>query len=259
MAEADLTGFQSIQRGFTAHLRHPDLCPGPEDVDDRRMQIYRDLIFNNVSSLLATNFPVIRHLLPEGHWRAMVRDFFIRHRAQTPLFHELAQEFIGYLQDERVPDPADPPFLLELAHYEWVELALQIDETEPELSGLDPNGDLLEAPPACSPLAWPLSYRYPVHRIAPDFQPAEPPTAPTHLVVYRTRDDRVAFMEINAVTHRLLVLMQEIPHEPGRVLLRRIGTELQHPDPDKVIAFGAALLEDLRARGILLGTRVRGD
>jgi uncharacterized protein len=204
--------------------------------------------------LLAGNFPVMLRILPDAHWNGLIRDFFVRHRAKTPLFLELGQEFLDFLQSARADDPRDPPFLLELAHYEWVELALQISDAEPDRTHIDPTGDLLEGRPVVSPLAWNLTYRFPVHRIGPDCQPDAPPDEPTHLVVYRTPDDAIAFLEINAVTQRLLILLdEESSPQTGREVLGRIAAELGHPDPDQVIAFGAGLMEDLRTKGVLLG------
>lgn len=244
------------QRAFASHLRDPTTFPGPDDVEDRRMAIYRDLVVNNVSALLAGNFPVIRQILPDLHWDGLIRDFFARHRAKTPLFLELGQEFLDFLQGARANDPRDPPFLLELAHYEWVELALQISDAEPDWACIDPAGDLLAGRPVVSPLSWNLSYGFPVHRIGPDCQPDAPPAEPTHLVVYRTPGDDIAFLEINAVTQRLLILLQEETSPPtGHAALSRIAAELGHADPDQVIAFGVGLMEDLRTRGILLGTQ----
>lgn len=257
MAEAPALGFQAVQLALSAHLRDPTGAPPPPDLEERRLKIYRELIFNNVESLLAGYFPVLRQILPLDHWRGLVRDFFIRHRARTPLFTELAQELLDFLYRERGADPADPPFLLELAHYEWVELALLISEEEPDLAGLDPEGDLLAGAPALSPLAWPLSYRFPVHRIGPDYQPKEPLAEPTHLVVYRNRDERVEFLETNAVTQRLLQLIGDGVERSGRASLEQIAVELHHPNPGRVIAYGSDLLEELRTRGILLGARPR--
>jgi hypothetical protein len=205
--------------------------------------------------LLAGNFPVLRRILTEDHWKGLVRDFFIRHRASTPLFTELPQEFLDFIHRERGPQPGDPPFLLELAHYEWVELALLISDAEPDLRGLDPNGDLLAGIPALSPLAWPLCYRFPVHRISPENQPQEPPAEITYLIVYRNRAERVEFLETNAVTKRLLQLLGEGEQRSGRGQLGQIASELDHPSPEQIIAFGADLLEDHRARGIILGSR----
>ena len=239
MADDWTSGFQATQHALTAHLRDPDRNPAPRELEDRRVGIYRELIFNNVESLLAGNFPVLRRILPEAHWKGLVRAFFVRHRAKTPLFTELPRELLDFIHNEREADPSDPPFLLELAHYEWVELALMISEEEPDLTGVDPNGDLLARAPVLSPLAWPLSYRFPVHRIGPDLQPQEPPAEPTYLVVYRNRSERVEFLETNAVTQRLLELLCEGSDRSGRAQLERIAGELRHPKPEQVVDFGA--------------------
>jgi len=248
-------GFTEGQRSFAAHIRDPEGRPRPADVEERRMAVYRELVFNNVASLLSKTFPVIRLILDEDHWSALVRGFFVHHRCTSPLFHELGQEFLAYLQDERTEDPRDPPFLLELAHYEWVELAMDISDDEPPPDLADPNGDLMTERPVVSPLAWALSYRFPVHRIGPDYRPDVPPAEPTHLVVYRTRRGQVEFLEINAVTQRLLQLLKEGPAPTGLTAVTRIAEELRHPQPAQVIESGRALLSDLRRRDILLGTR----
>jgi hypothetical protein len=57
------------------------------------------------------------------------------------------------------------------------------------------------------------------------------------------------------VTQRLLALLQEVPASSGYGHLNQIAEELGHPAPEQVLEFGARLLEELRARGVLLGTR----
>ncbi len=243
------------QYEFAAHIRDPANQPRPADVEDRRMAIYRDLFYNNVESLLAGNFPVVRRLLSDDHWHGVVRDFLVKHRCETPLFLELAQEFLDYLQNERDSEPDDPPFLLELAHYEWVELALAISDEDADLAAIDPNGDLMAGRPLVSPLAWHLSYRYPVHRISEEYRPTSPPDEITRLVVYRDRADEIGFLEINAVTQRLLQLLQENPEWTGHQTVKQIAEELQHPQPQTVMDAGRELLYELRNRNIVLGTR----
>jgi len=248
-------GFVELQRAFAGHIRDPQRRPCPADVEDRRMAIYRNLFFNNVSGLLKANFPVLHNVLGDARWRELVRDFLIEHRCDTPLFPEIGQELIAYLSDVRDAHAGDPPFLLELAHYEWVETALNLSDDEADPSLADPNGDLLSSCPIVSPLAWNLSYRFPVHQIGPDNQPTEPPAEPTHLIVYRNRQDRVEFMQINAVTQRMLQLLREDAARTGLDVLNAIAAELQHPQPEQVIAAGSQLLADLRARHVILGTR----
>jgi len=252
---AESADFRQLQAAFTAHIRDPQSKPRPADVEDRRMAIYRDLFYNNVEGFIRDGFPVLRSLTPDEVWHRRVRAFFAEHRCTSPYFAEIAREFVDWLLEERGEHPDDPPFIGELAHYEWVELALQVSDADRELPPLERNGDVFDEVPVISPVAWPLAYHYPVHRIGPDFQPEEPGEQPTCLVVYRDRLDAIHFLEINAVTYRLLELLQANPDWRGADAVRQVGEELAHPDPDAVMAHGRALLEDLRARNILIGTR----
>lgn len=244
-----------LQKEFTAHIRDPERQAVPEGVEDRRMRIYRNLFFNNINSLLASNFPVLRKIMDDKTWDALVRDFYANHRSRTPLFPEIGREFLRYLQDERETREDDPPFLLELAHYEWVELALSLDERDTEDVAVERGGDLLHDAPVLSPLLQVLSYRFPVHRIGPDFQPESASEQATHLLVYRNRDDDVKFMQLNDVTRLLLEFMQARPEACGQELLEQVATAIRHPEPQKVISSGAGLLRDLADRDILLGSR----
>lgn len=256
-AVAEQARFQQVQYAFAAHLRDPEHAPRPADVDDRRMGVYRELIFNNIDGFLADTLPVLHGILPAAQWTALVRDFLVHHRAHSPYFLDIPREFLRYLDEQRGERPEDPPFLRELAHYEWVELALSVHDAAPDSDGIDRDGDLLAGHPLLSPLAWPLSYRFPVQRIGPDHQPAVPPAEPTYLLVYRDADDAVRFLELNPVSARLLGLLAEHAAErnyTGRQALDTVAAELRHPEPDRVIAHGLDLLHDWRSRGIVLGT-----
>jgi hypothetical protein len=254
---AERPRFQQVQYAFAAHIRDPGHAPRPADVDDRRMGVYRELFFNNINGFLADTLPVLHRILPESDWTALVRDFMIRHRAHSPYFLDIPREFLRYLDERRGEQPQDPPFLRELAHYEWVELALSVHAAALDTDDLDRAGDPLAGHPVLSPLAWPLSYRYPVHRIGPDHQPDTPPAQATHLLVYRDAADEVRFLELNPVSARLIGLLTEHADDPaytGRQALETIAAELQHPQPEQVFAGGRQILEDWRARGIVLGT-----
>jgi len=248
-----------LQTAFAGHIRNPESVPAPAGVEDRRMKIYRDLFFNNISRLLASNFPVLRQLHRTGNWSRLIREFYVEHRSHTPLFPELPREFLRYLEERRRERRGDLPFLLELAHYEWVELALSLDTRNLEDIIVDRNGDMLNGIPVLSPLAWPLSYRYPVHRIGPGYQPAEPPAEQTHLLVYRDRSDQVKFMQLNDVTRLLLALMQEQTELTGAHLLELTAAEIKHPSKAKVISSGTDLMQGLLARDVLLGSRPKNQ
>ena len=250
-----LADFKKYQYEFTAHLRDPTKNPLPEGIEDRRMGIYRDLLYNNIEGFLASGFPVIRKIYSDKNWHNMVRDFFSQHKSHSPYFLEISQEFIDYLQHERTPHKEDPAGLIELAHYEWVELALHISDETISMENIDANGNLLTTHPIFSPVAWPLIYQYPVHTMGPDNIIDELPQQQTHLVVYRNRKDEVQFLEINPVTARLIALLRENDLYTGLDAIEHIIKEMNHPQPDIVKQGGLNALQELQQYGIILGTQ----
>ncbi len=253
---ADLPDFQKKQFAFAAHIRDPDHVAAPADVEDRRMAIYRELFFNNIRNLLSNMFPVLKKLHTTDKWEGMIRQFMQKHRAETPYFLQLPQEFLDFLQNEYELQDNDFPFLMELAHYEYIELALSISEDSNDLTGVDPAGDLLANVPVKSMLAWAYSYHYPVHRISPDNLPTEPSEQPVYLAVYRRENDKVNFLELNPITARLLEAIEKNGEgKSGAGLLRDLAVEISYPDVDALIQHGAAALEEMKQLEILTGTR----
>jgi hypothetical protein len=254
-----MDNFQQVQRQLTSHIRNPDVEAPPSGIEDRRLKIYRDLFYQNIEGFISGAFPVLRSIYAaneqDEQWHAMVRDFMVKHQCHTPYFLEISQEFLLYLQETREPTEQDLPFMLELAHYEWVELVLDVSDEDVKQVPADPNGDLLAAIPVVSPLAWSLAYQYPVHQIGKDLQPKQPSEQATYLVVYRNRDDEVKFMETNAVTARLLELLNAENNKSGLEILQQIAEEMQHPQPQQIIDGGVSLMNDLLATNIILGTR----
>ena len=248
--------FQKTQRDFSAHLRDPDRCPAPAAVEDRRIKIYRDLFYNNVENFLSNGFPVIRSVTDDGAWHRLVRAFFSEHACSSPYFVDIPRGFVEYLSARPAIAADFPEWLLELAHYEWMEVALDISHDEIPQSGFNPSGDLLAAAPFVSPLVCVLSYHWPVHRIAADAIPEKPLATPVWLVVYRTADDVVRFMEINAGTAALLQALEASPLASGREVLLSLGQQFGM-DAEKILQFGKETLSHLHERGILLGTRLQ--
>lgn len=241
------------QLQFAAHIRHPQQNPAPADIEDRRLAIYRNLFYNNIESFLASGFPVLKSIIEEAHWHSMVRDFIHRHQSHSPLFLKISEEFLSYLQTERTADARDPEFMLELAHYEWVELALDISTIDIP-NNLQPQANMLDDIPQLSPTAWRFTYQYPVHRIGPQYQPAAGQIEPTSLIVYRTRALQIGFMETNPITLRLLDII-ESQQCSGRQAIVKLAEEINHPEPDSLVEFGAEIISQLYNKDIISGFR----
>ena len=252
----EVASLQQLQNEFTAHVRNPSSIAAPAGIEGRRMKIYNDLIYNNIESFLSGGFPVLRSLHRDEDWHLLVRDFIVSYRCDSPYFLEISQEFLNYLMQVRKASPVDPPFMLELAHYEWVELALDVDPEEIPREGVDTEGDLLAGVPVLSPLVMSLQYTYPVHLLGPGTEPDVAPAEPTFLVVYRNAADEVKFMESNAATARLLELLSENGALcTGRELLEQLAQEMNAESVTSVIDFGAKMLQQFRDVDIIPGCR----
>lgn len=238
------------QYALARHLRDPARHPAPPGLDARRVRVYRELFFNSIESLLAGSFPVIRATLGDARWKALVRDFYANHRSRTPLFPQVAGEFVAFAQHDT--DAQLPPWLPELAHYEWIEQALLTRDAQPPSH--DPDGDLLDGVPLLSPLAMPLAYRWPVLEIGPSFVPTEPPAQATTLLVHRDAAHQVQFVRIAPLVYRLLASLQANAWS-GRKHLAALAAETGS-DPSEFETHGHALLLQLRAQGVIPGTLI---
>ena len=183
-----------------------------------------------------------------------MRTFFRDHPLHDPLFRTMPGEFVRYLEARGV-QPGDLPWLLELAHYEWVEVAVTFDESRIDDVPHDPQGDVVHGVPVVSPTAWPLAYRYPVQQIRPDFLPQSAPDGITCLIVARNREDDVSFMEVDVLTLKLLQAVKENPGTTGLQCLSALADSFESGEREAMIESGKSILRALRARDVLLGTQ----
>ena len=241
--------FQRYQLEFTAHIRNPSANKKPAQVDDARMAVYREIVFNNILNSVTTCFPVCVQVLGKSDWEKLVRQFFAKHQATTPIFREIPQQFLQFLNTAGHL----PAYFQQLAHYEWVELAVNTKNTMP----LDPplnlskNTDLLNEKPILAPAHMLLEYDYAVHKISKRNKTKI--AEKTYLLVFRNSEFKVKFIELNSTTYQLLRLLKE-NNMLGKQALVRLAEDIKHPDADAVIQFGAEILRDLAKQGVIIGS-----
>ncbi len=261
---SDIEALKRAQYAFAQHLRDPSDAPAPPDIEDRRMNIYRRLFINNITNFLKSTYQRTHELLGEDRWRKLTRDYYRDHVSDAPLFPELPGAFLQYLSDERptgkhTDEEPDPPWLTELAHYEWVETALRFADDPDQVEGINPNGDLLTERPVISELAWLLRYEFPVDKISAAELPDEPTGQPHFYIAWRDTEDEVNFVSLNLVSARLFELVRDTSGDSGEQQLAKIAAEMNHPDPDKIRESGLAILEQWREKQILIGTLPASD
>src|SRR5205823_634378 len=108
--------------------------------------------------------------------------------------------------------------------------------------------------PVVSPLAWVLGYRFPVHRIGPDYRPLAAPPEPTWLLLARGRDDEVRFNEVNALSAMLIERLQQNTERTGLQCLDALLAEHAAGNAAELREAGKGVLLELQAREAILGT-----
>lgn len=249
-SKLQLPEFQRYQFAFTSHIRDPKQVKRPAGVEARRMKIYNELLYNNLESFLLACFPVLRKVLGNRRWARLVRAFFLEHRSHTPYFRQIPDEFMQFLQNGWEAYDAYPEFMLELAHYEWIELVLTVSNRDEQLAEHDANGDLIEGRPVLNPVLANLAYQYPVHRIRPRVKVM---AAPTFLLVFRDAEFNIRFIEQSHVSARLLKLL-ESGNLTGLEAVTQLADEIGHDNPSQLVDFAKGFLEELRLAGAVLGT-----
>ena len=249
---AEIPKFKQLQQQFAGHIKSPLCIDRPSDVDERHMSIYRDLFFNNIMGFLSGGFPVLAEIMGEKRWLEVGRDFFIRHHNKTPYFLEISREFLRFLENEFTPSEKDPVYLYELAHYEWLELFVDV-EPEPEqiaFHAVTDKSDVLTKVPVLSAIIEGFLYQYPVHQISSDNR--HPAPQQSALIVFRKQDDEVGFTETNPFTLQLLALLKEggrTGDEALNLLLNKNNLDGQQA----AYQGGVEILEQWLQQGIIWG------
>jgi len=249
---ADLPSFQRYQLAFTARLRDPHNQPPIAGVPAERMAVYEEVVFNNLFESVSACFPVAQKVLGKRKWLKLVQAFLREYSANSPLFRKIPEQFLQFLEtaDSDLKHTL-PPYLYSLCQYEWVELFVASMADAKHKGNIDPSGDLAKHQPIFTATMQLLDYEYPVHKISQRYKPEQKES--TQLLVYRNAEDQVKFIALNAVTYRLLSLLQQqaITSEQALTLIAR---ELHHTQPESIIKFGLGILEDLRKQGVIIGT-----
>lgn len=246
-----MSALREMQNRLTTWLRSPESAPPPEGVDPGRLAVYRELLLNNVTGFVENGFPVLKAMLPDSVWQELVSDFFAGHRCHSPYFRDIPAEFRQWLEG-RTELAGTYPWLPELAHFEWAEM--EADMAEGTWRAAE-AGELWQLPVVIAPCVWPLVYRWPVHRF-PLADP-EPSPSPVALLLYRTRDHAVRWLETSLP---VLALVEQLQNGPRS--LREAVQDLAADsgmDPEVLADMIRPGILALEASGIVQGTAPAGE
>lgn len=194
--KAKVISFQTTQRQFCDWIRHPEL-ELPYHFEPDRMQLYRDLLLNNVCSFIDLVFPVARAMLPSLQWQQLQVEFFQKSHCQSPLYLDISLQFREFLSAQRHPVLQQYPWLTELLHYEWLELYVDTVELDAQSDNQWPFTTQI----------WVLVYQYPVYNWTTVMTPEQAKPNPGAIMVWRDHSDQV---HIERLSPLFAVLIEQI-------------------------------------------------
>lgn len=214
------------------------------DMPAERLAVYQELVGNNVRGFVFNTFPVLRQILGDERLGALVQDFFAESAMHTPYFIEIPEHFLRWLPTRQAELP---PFAQQLAHYEWLELALY--RADEELPAAVPFQ--VELPLRLSPLASVQQYQFPVHQLSVEFQP-DGAVEPTWLALYRDRADEVKFLLLTPLSASVLQIVQQQSGVTAPELVQLLTPHLPQLTLEQVTQGVFGLVEQLLTSSLLL-------
>lgn len=235
--------FQKVQEAFTGFIRGK-ITLLPPGVNLKQMKLYKTLVVNNLNEVLSPCFPVLTSIVPQSLWAELLETFLANHHATTPLFHQVAREFVLFLKEMILPDY---PFCYALAHYEWTELDLETQiENDTPVKATQPI-QLLDTPLQLKSTARLLHYSFDVEHISREYQPKDP--IATFLLVYRDTQDKVQFIKLNRLSYTLIRIMQE-DKQSARQVIQHIKGLYPSPDLNHLVSACSIFIARLYDEGV---------
>lgn len=246
-----MTNLADYQRDIAAALRSNNTAP--HGVAESRFQVYRRLVYNNLTSFIDQCYPIASAILGEEQWNTLSKAFFAAGEHHSPLFKDIPEIFLDWIAErDDVPE-----WLHDLMHYEWLELAAyqhtgevvlheseQLDEYEHD------QIDVILNPTVHFGL-----YPRPVHQFSPGAEIPVPTGEWFGFAVYRKASHEVAFNAINATT---LQLLQDLQRNPSvAAACQALCERLPNTDAANLWPHVVSVLAQLHKDQIVLGYQRR--
>ncbi len=204
-----IANFQQHQLAFTDWIRHGGSAREPNNISKARLNIYRELIFNNISSFIEQTYPITQALLPSEIWHNLIDLFFQYGQCDSPYYYDISLHFKDFLDQDTAKTPIqnaeasyhvflpnihhDYPWLRELMQYEWMELFVDmaevtwLDDPSPEVMNVDLHQRTSQQF-LLKTTSWVLGYQYPVHTWSTSMSLADIQLMPSCLLIFRDQN-----------------------------------------------------------------------
>ncbi len=246
-----MTDLADYQRDIAAALRSQS--EAPFGLAESRFQVYRRLVYNNLTGFIDQCYPIASALIGDEDWHNLSKAFFAEGKLHSPLFKNIPEIFLDWIEErDNVPE-----WLHDLMHYEWLELAAYQHTGEVVFHEGQPLANLEQGDidVIVNPTVHFGIYPRPVHQFSPDA--AIPPTSGEWfgVAVYRKASHEVAFNALNATTLQLLQALQLNPSIGAAC--QSLSERIPNTDAKSLWPHVVNVLEQLHQEQIILGYQRR--
>lgn len=211
-----------------------------------RLFVYRELVRGTLREAVYAAIPrTMARLGP------LFDEYFERYLAEvgprSRYLRDVTTELLDFCAPLWASDPRVPPWAMELARHEAVQIVVASELARPPKH--EPGELALDLPVRFVEAVRLMRYSHAVHRLSDDVLDRTPPLAePTRLIVYRSPEHEVRYLETTALAADILERL--LAREPlGAAIRGACGGTVGA----SVLEGTAILLADLAKRGVLLG------
>lgn len=200
----NLSNFKALQRNLANYFRDSsNTVPLPIDnaLAKERLGVYKDLIRGNIASFVNNNFPLSAEILGKRKWDSLINEFIRSYKIASPFFFDIATEFLLFMNGA-IKKPK-PLYLLELAHYELLDIAL-FHADNPPLPNNMQRFSKFNMVPIPNPVMQLCSYQWPVNLVTGKETKLARTTEPTYIVIFRNRELETERLVLNSMSANLL-------------------------------------------------------
>lgn len=233
---------------FFHFCRTGELDPSLNIVPEK-IQIYHELVRNNIEEVLYRAFPLTFHLLTQKQWNEMLDLYLAKEDFTAHSVWRLPQALVRVAMEQKWAERWNIPYLLDLLHFEWIEIEIDMMPDLPR-GDFKKEGRILDDLLVLNPESQIIVYSYPVYE--KNVLPREMKEGIYPVLVLRHPDTgEVHFI---ALSRFFLHVYEMLTEHTGREALIQAAKTFQLNE-SKALSVGEKFLIDLMDQQAIYGWR----